>query len=252
MSEKPTQPETFTRILHEVATKVVSPTHHDALSYAISNGKHIRPIFLERVCHALRVDAQPLYDAAAGIELIHAASLVHDDIVDEDAQRREKPSFHTAYGMKNSVLYGDYFFVSALQLFSQKKYPREIMSHVFSAVQQMTDAQLMETQEKVLDIESYVTYASGKTASLFELCARIPLEYYGLTHRNAISFAQKYGLAFQLSDDLGDEKDELCIQRFVGRTHANAYLNRLRGELDSMSFIPAHELTFHAILARDE
>lgn len=244
--------ETFTHILREVAGKVVSPAHHAALSYAISNGKHVRPAFLERVCAALNVDPLPLYDAAAGIELIHAASLVHDDIVDEDVSRREKPSFHAAYGMKNSVLYGDYFFVSALQLFSQKKYPREIMTHVLSAVQQMTDAQLLETQEKVLDFESYLTYAHGKTASLFELCARIPLEYYGLTHRNAVTFAQKYGLAFQLSDDLGEEKDELCVQRFVGRTHANEYLNRLRGELENMSFIPAHELTFHTILVRDE
>ncbi|MBM3282562.1 MAG: hypothetical protein FJY86_04475 [Candidatus Diapherotrites archaeon] len=202
---------------------------------------------MERICAELNVDAQPLYDAMVGIELIHAASLVHDDIVDEDVERREKPSFHSEYGMKNSVLYGDYFFVSALQLFSQKKYPREIMTHVLSAVQQMTDAQLMETQEKVVDLESYVTYANGKTTSLFELCARIPLEYYGITHRHALSFAQKYGLAFQLSDDLSEEKDELNIQRFVGRENALNYLNQIWKELDEMSFITRNELTFHSI-----
>jgi octaprenyl-diphosphate synthase len=237
--------ETLTRTLQEIASRVVSPEHHKALAYAISNGKHVRPAFMERICAELNVDAQPLHDAMAGIELIHAASLVHDDIVDEDVKRREKPSFPAAYGMKNSILYGDYFFVSALQLFSQKKYPREILSHVLSTVQQMTDAQLMEAQEKVVDVESYMHYAAGKTGSLFELCARIPLEYYGLTHHHAISFAQKYGLGFQLSDDLSENKDELCIQRFVGRENATMQLAQLKNEIDAMKFIPSRELTFH-------
>lgn len=237
--------ERFTSALKEIAFKVVSPAHQDALVYAISNGKHVRPAFMERICAELNVDAQPLYDAMVGIELIHAASLVHDDIVDEDMVRRDKPSFPAEFGLKNSVLYGDYFFVSALQLFSQKKYPREIMSHVLLAVLQMTDAQLMETQEKVVDFDTYLNYAAGKTASLFELCARIPLEYYGLTHRNAVLFAQKYGLAFQLSDDLGEEKNEINIQRFLGLENASAYLKQIRKELDEMKFIPTEELVFH-------
>lgn len=241
--------ETFSTRLSEIASKVVSPTHQNALAYAIANGKHVRPAFMERVCAELNVDPQPLYDAMVGIELIHAASLVHDDIVDEDVERREKPSFHASFGMKNSVLYGDYFFVSALQLFSQKKYPREMMEHVLSAVQLMTDAQLMETHERVGDVDTYTTYALGKTASLFELCARVPLDYYGLTHRNAVSFAQKYGLAFQLSDDLSEEKDELCIQRFVGRENAFLFLKKTQHELEEMKFIPANELVFHSAKA---
>lgn len=243
--------EQFSSRLSEIASKVVSPVHQDALAYAISNGKHVRPAFMERICAELNVDPQPLYDAMVGIELIHAASLVHDDIVDEDVERREKPSFHTTYGMKNSVLYGDYFFVSALQLFSQKKYPREMIGHVLSAVQLMTDAQLMETQEKVVDLDTYTNYANGKTASLFELCARIPLEYYGITHRHALQFAQKYGLAFQLSDDLSETKDELCIQRFVGRENAFLFLNKIQRELDEMKFIPANELVFHPAMVHE-
>lgn len=237
----------FAARLHEVASHVISPAHQNALAYAIANGKHVRPAFMERICLELNVDFTPLMDAAAGIELIHAASLVHDDMVDEDAQRREKPSFHSKYGMKNSILYGDYFFVSALQLFSQKKYPREISSHVLNAVQLMTDAQLMETQEKVVDFDSYLMYANGKTTSLFELCARIPLEYYGITHHHAVLFAQKYGLAFQLSDDLSEEKDELNIQRFLGRENAVKYVQQIWREMDEMSFIARNELTFHPI-----
>ncbi|MBM3282595.1 MAG: polyprenyl synthetase family protein, partial [Candidatus Diapherotrites archaeon] len=82
--------ELFTVRLNEIASRVVSSAHQKALTYAIANGKHVRPAFMERICAELNVDAQPLYDAMVGIELIHAASLVHDDIVDEDVERREK------------------------------------------------------------------------------------------------------------------------------------------------------------------
>ncbi len=233
--------------LPSCAKRVIPPSLHPVLDLILKNGKHIRPSLGVRLCHMLNVDPAPLYDAFTGIELIHAASLVHDDIVDEDAFRRNDLSVHSRFGTHLGLLYGDYFFVSALQLFAQKKYSPRMLVHVLSAVQSMTHAQILESSNQVDSLEKYWEYSRGKTAELMRLCATLILEHYGMTHATAEDFALKYGLAFQVADDLSespDKKNEITLPAFIGREAAAQTFQTMCKELDAMQVIPTNELSF--------
>ena len=230
--------------LQDIAARVIPGEHHALLSLALGGGKHVRPWLVLRTCEELEIDPQPLWDAITGIELLHAASLVHDDIVDHDLTRRGNPNLPARVGVEQSVLYGDYLFLAALELFSQKKYPPSFAQMAVRVVKEMTHAQLMETQGKVDREETYWKYAQGKTAELFGLCARIPLEFSGTTHASSVAFAKTYGLAFQVADDLSEEKEEVCLQRFIGKEAAQQKFQSLLEELKRLDFIPVEELPF--------
>lgn len=233
--------------LGEIAARVIPAEHHSVLATAFTGGKRARPWLLQRTCMELGVDPSPLWDAATAIELIHAASLVHDDIVDHDTTRRGKVNVPSRYGLEQGILYGDYLFLAALELLAQKKYPSSFTRMAIQTVKAMTTAQLMETQGRVDSEEAYWRYAQGKTAELFGLCARIPLEFSGNTHLAAVEFAKTYGLAFQVADDLSEEKDEVCLQRFIGKEKAQEKFNSQLDEMRRFGFIPVEELPFIGI-----
>ncbi len=233
--------------LPECAKRVVPSSLHPILDLILTNGKHVRPALGVRLCRMLNVDPAPLHDAFTGIELIHAASLVHDDIVDEDEFRRSELSVHSRFGTHLGLLYGDYFFVSALQLFAQKKYSPRMVSHALNAVQAMTHAQILESSHQVDSLEKYWEYSRGKTAELMRLCAALTLEHYGMTHASVEEFALKYGLAFQVADDLSelpDAKSELSLPAFIGREASIQMFQKLCEEMDALNIIPVNELSF--------
>lgn len=233
--------------LGEIAARVIPAEHQGALSTAFTGGKHARPWLLQRTCMELGLDPSPLWDASTAIELIHAASLVHDDIVDHDPTRRGEKNIPSRYGLEQGILYGDYLFLAALELLSQPKYPAAFARMAVQTVKAMTQAQLMEVQGRVDNETAYWRYAQGKTAELFGLCARIPLEFSGTTHPGAVDFATTYGLAFQVADDLSEEKDEVCLQRFIGREKALERFRSQIGMLKDFHFIPVEELPFIGI-----
>jgi octaprenyl-diphosphate synthase len=218
-------------------------------AYALGEGKQVRPWFMERICQKVGLDFVPLTDAAQGIEWIHTASLLHDDVVDDDFMRRGKKSFFARYGRSQAVLFGDYFFLQAMRVFQKKKYRSGIFPLVLNAVCDMTEGQLAEARGTVSTKEGYVSYALSKTARLFEVCAQIPLTFYGKINPSVIMFAQKYGLAFQIADDLSEEdveNDALNIQHFISRKESFAYFNALKKEMETLRVIPVTELPFIA------
>ncbi len=215
--------------------------------YALGNGKRVRPWFMERICQSLGLDFSPLRDAGEGIEWIHAASLLHDDVVDDDSTRRGKPSYPSRFGRSEAVLFGDYLFLHALEIFQRENYRNTLFPLVLNAVRDMTEGQIAESQHTITTREGYESYALSKTARLFELCAQIPLTYYGKSSPPALMLAQKYGLAFQIADDLSEEdlqRDPLNIQHFMTRTHAKEKFHTLTHEMRKLHVIPVEELPF--------
>jgi octaprenyl-diphosphate synthase len=115
------------------------------------------------------------YLAATAIELLHTESIIHDDIIDEEKQRRGKPSFHVKYGYNSSILTADFVLGVILNISSKLKDPR-IINELSNAATKMTEGEMMEIKlGKEIDIteDDYIKVLEFKTASLFEASAKI-------------------------------------------------------------------------------
>jgi len=181
-----------------------------------SGGKRLRPILVLIFSKMLKGEnSNRDYPLAVAMEYLHAASLLHDDVVDGAETRRGKPSANRIFGNDTVVLTGDYMYANALYLFSVYGNIKMI-KNVSDAVKKMAEGQLLELRKiGDLDIseEEYFTILKGKTAVLFGSCCYVGASL-GKGTKEQLKSAYNYGLyigiAFQLIDDLldyvGDEK----------------------------------------------
>ncbi len=181
-----------------------------------SGGKRLRPILVLIFSKMLKGEnSNRDYPLAVAMEYLHAASLLHDDVVDGAETRRGKPSANRIFGNDTVVLTGDYMYANALYLFSVYGNIKMI-KNVSDAVKKMAEGQLLELRKiGDLDIseEEYFTILKGKTAVLFGSCCYVGASL-GKGSKEQLKSAYNYGLyigiAFQLIDDLldyvGDEK----------------------------------------------
>jgi octaprenyl-diphosphate synthase len=142
------------------------------------------------------------------VELLHTASLVHDDVVDEAAWRRGKAAARICWGNKVSVLLGDYLFCRALSHLLASP-GRDWLPALFEVAQQMCQGQVAELTEMGPDLTEtrYQEIISAKTASLFRLCAEAGAQCAGAGPATVAAFAEfgeNFGKAFQLADDIQD------------------------------------------------
>ncbi len=181
-------------------------------------GKRIRPICVLVGAHlcGLTVDAT-LRDVAVACELVHAATLLHDDVIDEGSERRGADTARVVYGNSASILAGDHLLVDALERVSRTGSP-SLLTALLDTIKQMVAAealQLMLRNRFEPCRDTYLQVIDGKTASLFRwaLCAGSHLA--GPAHdqaRAALAEAGRaLGMAFQLIDDVldleGDSRD---------------------------------------------
>ena len=188
---------------------------HAPLRYACEGGKRIRPLIL--VLSAECVKSKKLepdaYLAASAIELLHTESIIHDDIIDEENQRRGKPSFHIKYGYNSSILTADFVLGVILNISSKLKDPR-IINELSNAATKMTEGEMMEIKlGKEMDIteDDYIKVLEFKTASLFEASAKIGAITGGGDEdqiHTMTSFGNLLGIAYQIHDDLIDWSNE--------------------------------------------
>ena len=181
----------------------------EAGRYIISGrGKRLRPTILllaAEVCGG--ADALAL-ETAAVVELVHTASLVHDDVLDEAASRRGKPSARALWGNKISVLVGDYLLcraLSRLEGVSTDSLPEELLS----VIQQMCHGQIAEICETSPQLSEarYLEIVADKTACLLRFCGRTGARCAAAPPPAVellSSFAERFGLAFQIADDVHD------------------------------------------------
>jgi octaprenyl-diphosphate synthase len=171
-----------------------------------AGGKRLRPLLMMEVCRVLGGDVERVVPLAVGIEYIHMASLLHDDVVDGANTRRGRPSANALFGNQAVVLGGDYFYAKALWLYANYG-NLQAVEMVSRAVMHMSQSQLLELLSlgKLISEEEYFKIIDGKTGALFgasmgvgALMAESPLaeEFYQM--------GLKVGRAFQLIDDALD------------------------------------------------
>lgn len=174
-----------------------------------SGGKRIRPALLllvAKFCHYAGGDTIKL---GAAVEMVHSATLVHDDIIDDAKVRRGQPSVNAAWGNEITVLMGDWLYATSMKLTLGRRNFR-ILDALVDATQQMIEGELIQlsingrinvTEEQQLDI------SRRKTAYLFAACARIGgiLGRVSKEEEDALAnFGLNTGMAFQLIDDVLD------------------------------------------------
>jgi len=173
-------------------------------------GKRIRPI-LALSCARMFSMNEPnstLRDAAAGIELIHMATLLHDDIIDNSAIRRHKISPYKKYGLSATLLAGDFLLARAFGLCSHLD--KFIIEHTERACIELTEGELLEgiiEENRIKSFSQYLTVIEKKTASLFLLAAAVGSHAAGADEKSVklvTEFGKVAGTAFQMIDDILD------------------------------------------------
>ena len=141
----------------------------------------------------------------AVVEMIHAASLLHDDVIDEADTRRGKPSINALYDNKTSIMFGDILYSRAFTELSQMD--KKVAYHVSNAVTELSIGEMMDvdlTQSFNSSYDKYLTMIYKKTASLIEASARSAAILIGCDDEKYASYGKNLGLAFQMVDDILD------------------------------------------------
>ena len=174
-----------------------------------SGGKRIRPILLmltSMLCN-YKGDADILF--AQIIEMVHTATLVHDDIIDGSTERRGRPAAHIAYGNNLTVLLGDYFFSKAMDMAIEFGNPK-ILKTLSQTMLQMIQGEILDlvhNWDVALNEKTLIEIIEKKTAHLFSICTQIPAILSGMNSDDEYALKQfgfNVGIAFQLIDDLLD------------------------------------------------
>jgi octaprenyl-diphosphate synthase len=174
-----------------------------------SKGKQIRPMFVFLIAGTFGQINDSTFRGAALIELLHTATLVHDDVVDDSNYRRGFFSINALWKNKIAVLVGDYLLSRGL-LLSIDNDDFTLLKIVSNAVREMSEGELLQiSKARRLDIseEVYFEIIRQKTASLIASCCAVGASSVGMdaeTIEKARLFGEKVGMAFQIKDDLFD------------------------------------------------
>ena len=180
------------------------------INYMLKNkGKQLRPILCLLSSRLISEPNKSTITAASLIEMIHVATLVHDDIVDNADIRRGWPSVKSVWKNKASLLVGDYLFSKALSnMIKLRSFDAlEVLSETASRLSEGELLQMQYSKIKSMDESIYLKMVSDKTASLFSAASKIgaiTVEATGEQQEALRSFGEKLGIAFQIKDDLFD------------------------------------------------
>ena len=201
--------------LEAVTARIMEQLEHPVAKMVLylitAGGKRLRPsLVLLSGFSGLRTQRRgALIDLAAAMELIHTATLIHDDIIDESATRRTQPTFHTRFGTERAVLMGDYLYSIAFTVLAGIKEPY-LTSHVADVCQQLSRGELLEVESRYnlqLTEEEYLAIIRDKTASLIAACCHLGAWLSGAPSQ-VVEWMSEYGwnlgLAFQVTDDCLD------------------------------------------------
>lgn len=199
--ERPHWPEeaaALRRTLRAIARRAPAPALRPPLAAFLCSGKLIRAQLYLAHTHPAVPNRIP---TAAGIELLHAASLIHDDIIDGDPTRRQQPACWRTHGIPTALLLGDWLLTQAIAHLP-------LNQQLTTLVTQMTQAELRQLVTPAAPgSPAYRRYITDKTARLFEYAARLAAPRRTALHRAALAF----GIAFQLADDHADSHHTPCV-----------------------------------------
>ena len=204
-----------------------SLTHTDDLLGSVlthirqRGGKRMRPMLILLTAKNFGKVSQVTQNAAIGLELLHTASLVHDDVVDESSERRGQASVNATYDNKVAVLVGDYILSTALLKVSLTDNQKiiQLLAELGRTLAAGEILQLSNIQNQEFSEEVYYQIINNKTAALFEACAKIGALSAGASEEEiaaAAKFGQNIGMIFQIRDDIFDYFDSKEIGKPTG------------------------------------
>jgi len=178
-------------------------------NYIISSGgKRIRPLISLLVARCLGYSGKYLMSLAASIELLHTATLIHDDVVDKSDTRRGKPSVNKKWDATHSVLIGDFVYSKAFQKMATLNNPK-VIKLLADSTNKISEGEVMQLSLKTtfLNDKEYFEVIGRKTAELFKaaaLSAAILAKAPKTQLDNVSKFSFSLGIIFQINDDLLD------------------------------------------------
>ena len=200
-------------------TPVLDATLRASMEYSLmAGGKRLRPILLMAAADAVGADGTKFLPVACALEMIHTYSLIHDDLpaMDDDALRRGKATNHVVYGDGIAILAGDALLTLAFTvILRQKDIPSETLLRVVDEISRAAGAEGMvggqaldlEAENRQITMEELRSVHRGKTGALFCAALRSGAILAGATEEQLAaltSYADHFGLAFQITDDILD------------------------------------------------
>jgi octaprenyl-diphosphate synthase len=204
-------------VTRRIVAQLADPVARKVVYLITAGGKRLRPaLVLLAGASGRAANRAALIDTAAAVELIHTATLIHDDIIDESPLRRSQPTFHHRWGTERAVLMGDYLYASAFTLLARLPTPY-VMRVMADVCRQLCRGELREVEARYrLDLteQEYLDIIRDKTASLIGGCTHSGAYLGGCapsTVEQLTTFGMNVGLAFQIIDDCldltGDVRD---------------------------------------------
>ena len=184
-------------------------------------GKRMRPMLILLAAKAFGTINDATQNASVGLELLHTASLVHDDVVDESGERRGQASVNATYNNKVAVLVGDYILSTAL-LYVSFTHSEVIVRRLAELGRTLSNGEILQLtniQSQEISEEVYFRVIEQKTAALFEACAAVGALSVGASEKNvaaAEKFGSDIGIIFQIRDDIFDYYDSTAIGKPTG------------------------------------
>jgi len=219
---KPELEELETFLKESISSDIELAT--EVSSYIVqSGGKRIRPTITILIARALNYQGNELTKLATAIELLHTATLIHDDVVDQSELRRGKISIHKKWNNAHGVLVGDFVYSKAFQLMASLK-NKQIIQTLADSTNRISEGEVMQLnflESKSIKEEDYFEIIGRKTAELFKACAHtaaLIAEAEENLVKASCEFAYALGIVFQLTDDLLDYYgDELRTGKKIGK-----------------------------------
>jgi heptaprenyl diphosphate synthase len=174
-----------------------------------AGGKRLRPALVLLAAHVGRYDLQVLTPAAVAVELTHAATLVHDDVIDRAPLRRGRPTVAASLGDEPAIVIGDFYFAKAYERAARTDSP-EVVALLANAVMEICAGEVRQQSIRhrySTDVDEYMRRIEAKTATLLAACCEIGALLGGVEpdERAALrEYGRLVGLAFQIADDVLD------------------------------------------------
>ena len=174
-----------------------------------AGGKRLRPALVLLAAHTGRYDLAVLTPAAVAVELTHAATLVHDDVIDRAPLRRGRPTVAASLGDEPAIVIGDFYFAKAYERAARTDSP-EVVALLANAVMEICAGEVRQQAIRhrySTDVDEYMRRIEAKTATLLAACCEIGAVLGGLGTgmRSALrEYGRLLGLAFQIADDVLD------------------------------------------------
>ncbi|MBV9181972.1 MAG: polyprenyl synthetase family protein [Acidobacteria bacterium] len=185
-------------------------------------GKRIRPALLLLSAKLFNYEGRGAVKLGAVVEIIHTATLVHDDIIDEAKTRRGRPAANTQWGNAKCVLAGDWLYMQAFKVAVQERNFR-VLDTLIELTQQMVEGELLQMEKlgQLISLNEHFDLIYRKTACLFSVCMRLGAILGGATadqEDQLAGYGRDLGMAFQIVDDV---LDLTASERVLGKPVAS-------------------------------